>query len=468
VSLLDRCAGGTLLEPPVDLAETRQDADAAAELRQRILDDLLPYQREMIEDDEHRIVGFVGGFGCGKSRTMCAWSVLLAMANPGELGVMFAPTGPLVRDVVIRSLEDFLEQYAIEYEYRASPLPEFRLLLPTGPATILCRSMENWSRIIGLNCAWICADEIDTSKVEIAQRAVDKFLGRLRAGARRQLGLFSTPEGFGLLYEMFHEHGDKPDRKMYRGRTADNPFLPPDFLDAMRENYSPALFKSYTEGEFCNLTQAAVYPEFDRELNCSSITGPNESDTLWIGIDFNVDRCWLAVCVQRADGVHVIAEHIARDTPAVIDAVLAHYGGWVDHNQLIMCPDASSKSRSTKNAGVSDFGLMKQAGLRIQTQSSNPFIRDRVLTVNSLILNAKGERKLFIHPDCKGMIKGLTQHAYNQATQQPEKGDGGELDLSGQMDALGYACWQMAGITNWQVKGHNRKSGIVARPMRFS
>ena len=453
MSLLDRVAGGGILEPPIPIvAETTGSQEEADALRQRILEDLLPYQRAMIEDTDHRIVGFVGGFGCGKSRTMCAWATLLSMDNPGELGVMFAPTGPLVRDVVIRSLEDFLEQYGIEYEYRASPLPEFKLMLPTGPATILCRSMENWSRIIGLNCAWICADEIDTSKVDIAQRAVDKFLGRLRAGNRRQLGLFSTPEGFGLLYELFHEQGDKPDRAMYKGRTADNPYLPPDFLDAMRENYSPALFKSYTEGEFCLLTQAAVYPEFKRDLNASDIDRPSEGDTCWLGVDFNVDRCWVVCCLQRGDGIHVFHEMIARDTPGVIEKILERFTPWVEHNQLIVCPDASSQSRSTKNAGISDFGLMKRAGLRLQTQSANPFIRDRVLSVNVQILNAAGERRLFVHPNCKGVIKGLEQQAYDKATQQPMKGDGGELDLSGQMDALGYAVWQMGGgIKPWKA-----------------
>jgi hypothetical protein len=466
-SLLDRCAGGSILEPPIELTKVEIDIDAATKLRQRIYDGLLPYQRAVVEDTEHRIVSFVAGYGAGKSRTMCAWAVLLCMDNPSELGVMFAPTGPLVRDVVIRSLEDFLEQYGIEYTYRASPLPEFTLHLPTGPATILCRSMENWTRIIGLNCAWICADEIDTSKVEIAQRAVDKFLGRLRAGQRRQLGLFSTPEGFGILHFLNVEQGHKPDRAMYRGRTADNPYLPPDFLEGMRENYSPALFQAYSEGIFCNLTQASVYPEFNRELNASEINALLESDTCYIGVDFNVSRCWLAVCIQRADGIHVIAEHIARDTPGVIETILDHYGAWVEHGQLIVCPDASSQSKSTKNAGISDFGLMKQAGLRMQTQASNPFIRDRVLTLNSLILNAKGERKLFVHPDCKGMIKGLEQQAFDQATQLPMKGDGGELDLSGQMDALGYAAWQLAGITAWGVRGHNRKNGsLVKRKVR--
>lgn len=469
MSILNACAGGTLLEPP-----TRRDSlhapcpDDVEAFRQRILDDMLWYQRPIAQDTDHRIVGFVAGFGSGKTRTLCGWATLMALDNPGCLGALFAPTGPLVRDVLIRALEDYWEDLAVPYEFRASPLPEFTIHTPAGPATVLCRSMENWTRIIGLNLAWIGADEIDTSKTEVAQRAVEKFLGRLRAGNRRQLGMFSTPEGFGVLHHLFVELGHKPDRALYRAKSTDNPHLPADFLDGMRENYPEALLRSYIDGEFTNLTQASVYPEFDRELNTTALDAPTEADTLWVGVDLNVSRCWLAVCIQRGDGIHVIAEHIARDTPGVIETILEHYGAWVDHGQLVVCPDASSQSRSTKNAGISDFGLLKQAGLRLQTQASNPFIRDRVLTLNSLILNAKGERRLFVHPSCKGMIKGLEQQAYDLATQQPEKGDGGELDLSGQMDALGYSIWQMAGITAWGVKGHNRKSGIAARPLRFS
>ena len=462
MSLLSACPGGTLLEPPKPTdPEYRGTADDSEALRQRIKADLLPYQKAVVEDTDHRIIGFVAGYGAGKSRTMCAWTVLCALDNPDTLGVMFAPTGPLVRDVVIRTMEDFLEQYEIEFTYRASPLPEFTLLLPEGPVTVLCRSMENWARIIGLNCSFICADEIDTSKIEIARRAVDKFLGRLRAGKRRQLGLFSTPEGFGILYSMFVEEAAKPDRALYKGRTADNPYLPPDFLDAMRENYSPALFKSYTEGEFCLLTQSPVYPEFDRHQNISSQSAPTERDVVWCGVDFNVNRCMMIICVQQGDGIHVIQEFVARDTPGVIERLLQEYRPWIDHNQLIVCPDASSQSKSTKNAGISDFGLMKRAGLRIQTQASNPFIRDRVLSLNTQILNAKGERHLFVHPDCKQMLRGLEQQAYDQATQQPMKGDGGVDDLSGQTDALGYAVWQLAGIKGYKTgSGKSRQAQV--------
>ena len=127
-------------------------------LRQRVLDGLLPYQRVLCEDTEHRIIGFVAGYGAGKTRTLCAWATLCAMDNPGTIGALFAPTGPLVRDVVQRALEDFLEEHGIRFTYRASPLPEYEIHLPAGSTTIICRSMENWQRIIGVNLSFIGSD----------------------------------------------------------------------------------------------------------------------------------------------------------------------------------------------------------------------------------------------------------------------------------------------------------------------
>lgn len=447
--------------------ELKADAEGPADqIRQRVLDGLLPYQRVLCEDREHRIVGFVAGFGAGKTRTMCAWAVLCSLDNPGTVGALFAPTGPLVRDVVQRSLEEFMDEHGIQYTYRASPLPEYELQLPAGNVTILCRSMENWQRIIGVNLSFLGSDEVDTTKTETAKRAVEKFLGRLRAGTRRQLGLFSTPEGFGTLYSLFVEDGHKEDRALYRAKTADNPYLPPDFLAALLENYPPALAKAYTEGEFCNLTQASVYPDYDRTLNATDVGAPTESDTIYVGMDFNVDRCWMVCVMQRGDKLHVFQELIGRDTPACIEILRDQFGPWIDHNQLTVCPDASSQSRSSQNAGQSDFGLLKAAGLRMVTQPSNPFIRDRVNTVNTLILNAEGQRRLLVNPDCKGVIRGLEQHAYDMDTQQPEKGDGGVDDLSGQMDALGYACWYLAGITAYR-QGAARKAGALRRKVRL-
>ena len=75
-------------------------------------------------------------------------------------------------------------------------------------------------------------------------------------------------------------------------------------------------------------------------------------------------------CVVNADGIHVIQEWVARDTPGVTNGCgsisRGITGSW-------WCPDASSQNRSTKNAGISDFGLMKQAGLKIQVNVARSY-----------------------------------------------------------------------------------------------
>lgn len=453
-SILLARGGGSILADAQPV-EAPPDPQAGAALRTRILDSLLPGQRAVCEDSEHRTVAFVAGLGAGKTRCLAAWATILAMANPGTRGAVFAPTGPLVRDVIQVSLEDFWNDLGVAYEFRASPLPEYQLLLPQGQTTILCRSMENWTRIIGMNLSFIGSDEIDTTKTSIARLAVQRFYGRLRAGQRRQLGLFSTPEGFGLLYTMFVEEGDKEDRAMYKGRTADNPYLPPDYLENLLTEYPANLVKAYTEGEFVNMQAAAVYPDFDRRLNVTDAE-IEPDDLLWVGIDFNVGRCWMVVIVERGDDLLVVDEQIARDTPGVRQRFRECYEPWLRNGQVIALPDASAKNRSTKDAGISDIGLLREAWpdgarLEVQYQSANPFIRDRVLSVNAQILNGRGQRRLKVHPRCKGVLRGLEQHAYDLGTQQPEKGDGGPDDLSGPMDALGYAVWRLRGIKPWKT-----------------
>ena len=453
MSILSIAQGGCVLHPPTDPPLPPPNPGASNDLKLKILNTLLPGQLALCSDVEHRLVAFVAGLGAGKTRCLAAWVTLMAIDNPCTQGAAFAPTGPLVRDVVQRSMEEFWEEIGVTFTYRASPLPEYTLDLPSGPVVVLCRSMENWQRIIGLNLSFIGVDEIDTTRVQIARLAVTRFFARLRAGTRRQLGLFSTPEGFGLLYSMFVEEGDKPDRALYRGRTADNPYLPDDYLETLLSEYPANLIDAYTNGMFVNMASSAVYPEFKRDLNVSDVDEPDERDTIWVGMDLNVDRSWLVAMVRRGEDIHVFQEHICRDVPACIELLHRFYAPWIEHKQLILCPDASARNRNAQDAGISALGLLKRSGIRLQYQDANPFIADRVLSVNAQILNGLGERNLKVHKSCKGVIRGLEQHSYNLQTQQPEKGDGGVDDLSGQMDALGYAVWQMAGIKPWRTGG---------------
>ena len=93
MSLLDRCKGGSLLSKPVEI-ERYDDRGSAADLRARIYADLLPAQRDFIDDTEHRIVGYIGGFGSGKSFALAAKAITLGLENPGTTAMVAEPSFP--------------------------------------------------------------------------------------------------------------------------------------------------------------------------------------------------------------------------------------------------------------------------------------------------------------------------------------------------------------------------------------
>jgi hypothetical protein len=88
---------------------------------------------------------------------------MLAAANQGFIGAVMEPTGPLIRDIWQSDFDDFLE--CIRHPVHLPRVAHYRSTCCTcqcGDTKILCRSFENWTRIIGLNLAWVLADEIDT------------------------------------------------------------------------------------------------------------------------------------------------------------------------------------------------------------------------------------------------------------------------------------------------------------------
>ena len=82
MSLLASVPGGSCLEPPINRATRAKITNK--ELRLKIEEGLLPAQRDFCNDREHRILGFIGGFGSGKTRALCARAVLLCMDNPKQ------------------------------------------------------------------------------------------------------------------------------------------------------------------------------------------------------------------------------------------------------------------------------------------------------------------------------------------------------------------------------------------------
>jgi len=424
------CEPGSLLGF-MDVA-TQEDTGA---LLDRIRADLHPGQLAFVDDSTTQILGISAGYGAGKTRALCAKAVMLAAANQGFIGAVMEPTGPLIRDIWQNDFEQFLEAYDIPYTFRASPLPEYMLHLPGGDTKILCRSFENWSRIIGLNLAWVLADEIDTVTPSIANKAFPKILGRLRAGNVRQFGAASTPEGFRWMWNTFgsDEAKSRPDRHLIKMRTADNPHLPPDFIERLEANYDPSLLRAYLDGEFVNLTTGQVYDRFDRSKHVTTELPDLDREPLRVGVDFNVGNMSAVIAVRLGSNLLVIDEISgAHDTDALAQEIIRRY----PHRRMYAYPDASGGNRST-NASQTDVQILESYGMSNQSPRANPPVRDRVAAVQALLENGKGQVRLQVAERCKRLIECLELQSYTDKG-EPDK-DAGFDHMN---DALGYLVWR--------------------------
>jgi hypothetical protein len=405
------------------------------QLLQRIHGDLHPGQLAFVADNQTQIIGISAGYGAGKTRALAAKAVTLAAVNQGFIGCVMEPTGPLIRDIWQNDFEDFLEHYEIPYTFRASPLPEYMLHLPGGDTKILCRSFENWSRIIGLNLAWVLADEIDTVTPAIANKAFPKILGRLRSGNVRQFGAASTPEGFRWMWTTFgsEEAQTREDRKLIKMRSVDNPHLPPDFIERLEANYDPTLLKAYLDGEFVNLTTGTVYDRFDRSKHVISTLPDTEREPLRVGVDFNVGNMSAIIGVKLNNTLFVIDEISgAHDTDSLAQQIKTRY----PDRRIYIYPDASGGNRST-NASQTDIQILESYGMANQSPRANPPVRDRVSAVQALLENGKGQVRLQISASCKRMIECLELQCYTEKG-DPDK-DSGHDHMN---DALGYLVWR--------------------------
>ena len=405
------------------------------QILKRIRNDLHPGQRDFVDDSTTEILGVSAGYGAGKTRALAAKTLFMAAANQRFIGCIMEPTGPLIRDIWMNDFEQFLEEYEVPYTFRASPLPEYILHLPKADTKILCRSFENWSRIIGLNLAYVLADEIDTVNPTTCQRAFPKILGRLRSGNVRQFAAASTPEGFRWMWQTFgsEEAQAREDRRLIKMKTSDNPYLPADFIQRLEANYDPSLLQAYLNGEFTNLTAGQVYDRFDRKLHISDKKYDFEDEPLRIGIDFNIGNMSSVIGVRVGDKLIIIDEITkAHDTDSLAKEVLRRY----PNRRIFVYPDSSGGNRST-NAAQTDISILESYGFTNQSPKANPPIRDRVSSVQALLENGQGKIRLEIASCCKRLIECLELQSYNE-NGDPDK-EGGYDHVN---DALGYLVWR--------------------------
>ena len=360
-----------------------------------------------------RYPAMVAGFGAGKTEAAINRAIIGKLLHPEVNRGFYEPTYDLIRMIAFPRFEEIMESSGIPYRIYKSPINKLEI---EGYNSIIFRSMDTPSRIIGYEHGDADVDELDTLKHADAQEVWRRILSRNRQkkadGSLNTIGVTTTPEGFRFVYETWAKN-PRDGYEIIQAATASNPHLPDGYIDSLRDIYPDALLSAYLEGLFVNLTSGTVYSSYNREKNRSSET-IRKKEPLSIGMDFNVTNMSAVVYVWRDKVWHAVSELKGiYDTPSMIDTIKEKF----TQHHITIYPDASGKSRKTVDASISDIHLLRQAGFTVKAKEANPRVKDRIMATNS----AFDHNLVMINDDeCPEYARCLEQLAYDK-NGEPDK-----------------------------------------------
>jgi phage terminase large subunit len=210
-------------------------------------------------------IALVSGFGAGKSEAIHRAVVVAILRYPGASIALYAPTYDLLKLNNIPRIGELLDEVGLTWKFNKQDY----IFTIEGYGNIICRSMDNPSRIIAYEVFLSVVDELDTLPLKRAEEAWNKIIARNRqilpsTSVPNKVLVASTPEGFNFIYKTWKKKA-RPGYVLVKAKTTDNPFLPENYIQSLRDSYPSQLIDAYINGEFVNLTGNRVYHIFNRE-----------------------------------------------------------------------------------------------------------------------------------------------------------------------------------------------------------
>lgn len=383
---------------------------------------------------------FVAGYGSGKTEAMLNQALIDASIGSNALIGLYTLSYDLLNLNIAPRLEVKLTALNIPHKYSKKE----KIMYVEHPqfCSFILRSLDRPERLVGYETYRSHIDELDVLPTNKAKEAFNKIIARNRQipigytkdKIQNRVSVYTTPEGFKFCYDRWGDvdaDGISRQNKEYQRIQApsySNPYLPNDYIESLKATYPEELVKAYIEGEFVNLTSGTIYKNYDRIKHRSTET-IKAKETLYIGMDFNVNNMSATIFVRRDGGRiwHAVDEICGElDTPAMIKTIKERYA----KHHIVVYPDATGKNREANDASVSDISLLKTANFEVRAHKSNPFVKDRIMAVNK----AFSDMKLLINDTlCPRTALCLEQQIYNE-NGDPDKKSGKDH----QNDATGY------------------------------
>jgi PBSX family phage terminase large subunit len=354
---------------------------------------------------ESRFSAFIGGIGSGKTFSGCVKD--LASSKPGTLGLVVAPTYPMLRDATLRTFMDIAGD-ALQSFNKSDMVAKIR-----GGGEILFRSADNPDRLRGPNIDWAHMDE----GAMCPPGTWEVVIGRLRAhGLAGSCWVTGTPNGRNWLYNRREQF------TMFHARTKDNPYLAAEFIRSLEESYSGEFARQELDGEFISL-EGLVYPMFKAAIHVQARQATEfQQWALAMDEGYTNPAVILLVGIDGDGRWHICREYYERGKLQKDVVATALLWGRTERTATTIAVDAAA-------AGL--IADLRDAGLNAKAAKGR--VLDGIGKVQArLKVQGDGKPRLTVDPSCVNVINEFESYVWKPEKDEPVK----EHDHS--LDALRY------------------------------
>jgi PBSX family phage terminase large subunit len=363
--------------------------------------------------DSSKFKAFLSARGAGK--TSVGWMNCLRFSAefPGSRGVIVAPSFPLIDDVILPEMDDWIPKEFILKDNRF----KHNLFFDNG-SVIMFRSADNMrhiQRLRGLSISWFWIDEATLTP----QILWDVLLGGLRQkGFKRQAWITGTPKPNSWVKKLFM---DKLTRIPNCFALTDVPIesnrhLPSDYVSSLRSQYSGRFAAQELDGLFVEF-EGLVYPDFSHRHILSPdspfLKPPFQRMIYAIDWGFRNPCCLLAIGFK--DKNPIVIQEFYR-THVIDDKLIDIAKSWRD--QFGPGPIYCDPSQPDSIAKFRIAGLDAHA-------AKNPVVPG-IKTVTSFLLSL--DKQLYVSPFCQNLISEFYSYCYSESSDMPIKVNDHALD----------------------------------------
>ena len=377
--------------------------------------------QKIIANDPHRFRVAICGRRFGK--TWLAMRELAKFARFSDRRCWFiAPTRGQGKGIVWDQLKGRLQDLNWIAKVNES---ELTLHLRNG-SEIGIRSADAYDRMRGFSVDFCVFDEFADMDPDV-WTAVRPTLSDKQGHAL----FIGTPKGTGNwskdIFDMSLDHAQ--DWASFQYTTLDGGRVTPEEVAAAKSEMDERTFRQEYEATFETFA-GRIYYAFDR-ANVAPLK-VDKPDTIYIGMDFNIDPMSATIAVRLGETLHIVDEiqMFSSNTQEMVSEIKSRY----PNSKTWVYPDPASRQRKTSAGGSTDLSILQNAGFVVKAPLAHDAVRDGINAVNARLCDATGTRHLLVDPKCKYTIESLERHAYKEGTSVPDK-DSGYDHMS---DALRY------------------------------